>query len=205
MEDDRNGQHSEYDKENALEIDGEKQLAEEAEAAFAREQKAKHRSEKAALQKEIERLKAELEKAAEEKDAITDRYQRTFSDFNNFKKRKEAEAYQAMKAGEFETLQKMLPVLDSMEKALEHVSAEDESPVAKGIYMVYRQITDIFDALGVKEIPALGEEFDPNLHHAIQQAEPKEGVKPGTVVAVARKGYMQGDRVLRPSMVIVNK
>jgi molecular chaperone GrpE len=195
---------SEYDKENALEANSGADDSQKADDAENKKNE-KHHAEKGGLHKEVLKLQEELGKAIEERDLMTDKYQRTFSDFNNYKKRNEALAYQAMKTGECDTIEKILPVLDNMERALEHVSDKDEDAVAKGVSMVYKQLSDIIAGMGVTEIPALGMEFDPNLHQAIQQVEAGEGETPGTIAAVAQKGYMQGDKVLRHSMVIVNK
>ena len=71
--------------------------------------------------------------------------------------------------------------------------------------MVYRQMCEVLEKLGVKEIPALGEVFDPNLHQAMQMIEPADGAESGTIASVCQKGYVQADRVIRHSMVIVNK
>jgi molecular chaperone GrpE len=71
--------------------------------------------------------------------------------------------------------------------------------------MVHRLLSDTLQKLGIQEIPALGEPFDPTKHQAVQMVEAGEGEMPGNVGAVVQKGYMADDRVLRHSMVIVNK
>lgn len=189
---------SEYDKENAIEQD-EGGADEQALADQDKTLKTKgHKSREAA------RLEEELKKAVEERDAFKDSYLRTFSDYNNYKKRNQTIASQANKAGTGDVIEKILPVLDNLERALEHVDGNEDA-LAAGVSMVYKQLSDIIAGMGVKEIPALGEEFDPSLHHAIQQQEAGEGVPPNKVVAVVQKGYMLDDRILRHSMVVVSK
>ena len=104
-----------------------------------------------------------------------------------------------------DTVVKILPVMDNFERALDHVEDSKDKALADGVSMVYKQLADILVSLGVKEIKATGEPFDPNLHQAIQQAEAEEGVASNTVVQVVQKGYMLGDKILRHSMVIVSK
>jgi molecular chaperone GrpE len=197
---------SEYDKENSVEREnGAGGAAEEQEQLSEKGNIEEAGKEKGHRGREIARLEKALAKAVEERDSYRDSYQRTFSDFNNYKKRNQSLTSQAMKAGAGEVLEKILPVIDNLERALEHIDENSEDALAKGVSMVYKQLWDITAALGVKEIPSLGCEFDPNLHQAIQQVDAQEGQKPGTVAAVALKGYMLDDRVLRHSMVIVNK
>ncbi len=192
---------SEYDLENVIE-----QSAETAEEqASCEEVPEKPHAGKQSKSKEVKKLEEELKKAIGERDAFKDSYMRTFSDYNNYKKRNLTVASQANKAGTGDVLEKILPVLDNLERALEHVDDDSDDGLAKGVSMVYKQLSDIIASMGVKEIPALGENFDPNLHHAIQQQEAGEGEQPDKVVAVVQKGYMLDDRILRHSMVVVSK
>ncbi len=155
--------------------------------------------------KHIEKMKKAMEALQKERDTYLDSYQRTFSEFNNFKKRNQAAVSCAIQDGCAETVVKILPVMDNFERALSHVEDSKDKALAEGVLMVYKQLSDILSSMGVKEIPAEGEPFDPNLHQAIQQAPSEEGVAPDTVVQVVQKGYMLGDKILRHSMVIVSK
>jgi len=156
--------------------------------------------------KKIAKLTKALEKAEEEKDAFKDSYQRTFSEFNNFKKRNQGAVGSAMKDGASDAVAQILPVLDNFERALEHAEDQKNSAFADGVSMVYKQLVDILTSMEVSEIPSLGEQFDPNVHHAIQQIEVEESeAAPNTVVMVVQKGYMLGEKILRHSMVIVSK
>lgn len=155
-------------------------------------------------EKKTTKADKKLAEALAERDDFKDKYQRTFSDFNNFRKRMATSRAEALRDGRCDTIENLLPVLDSFERALEHIEGED-SALVQGFTMVYRQLTEAIEKMGVKEIPALGEVFDPNRHQAIQMADAQEGQVSGTVAAVVQKGYAMEDRIIRPSMVIVNK
>jgi len=156
-------------------------------------------------EKKVKKLEKALSKLEDERDSLKDSYQRTFSEFNNFKKRSQGAACIAVKDGMGEAVEKILPVLDNFERALEHADEQQDTAFAQGVLMVYKQLIDILTAMEVSEIPAMGEVFDPTLHHAIQQAEAEDGTAPDTVVAVVQKGYKMCDKILRHSMVIVSK
>jgi molecular chaperone GrpE len=194
---------SEYDKENAMQQDGDAVIG-EIKDEITRETQEKPKDQNGAGNK-LAQLEKALEKAEIERDSFKDSYQRTFSDFNNYKKRNQAAVSQAIKTGVCDVIEKILPVLDNLERALSHVDDKQEDPMAQGVSMVYKQLLDIMSGLGVKEIPALGEAFDPNLHQAVQQAEAEDGQEENTVVTVVQKGYMLDDRIIRHSMVIVSK
>jgi molecular chaperone GrpE len=207
LNDDNNAKRdiqSEYDMENSVEHgeadNGAAETNEQPVTSIKENGKENHKK-----NKEIAKLEKALADAIEERDSYKDSYQRTFSDYNNYKKRNQALASQAMKTGICEAIEKILPVVDNLERALEHTDENSDDSLAKGVLMVYKQLNDVLASLGVKEIPALGCEFDPNVHEAIQQVDAKEGQSSGTVAAVALKGYMLDDHILRHSMVIVNK
>lgn len=130
--------------------------------------------------------------------------QRERADFENYRKRNQSAVADAMQAGMADTITAILPVLDNFERALHAVPPEEqERPIVKGIQMVYKQILDILAGMGLLEIPAEGESFDPNLHHAVMQESAGEGEEEGDVKEVFNKGYMLNGRVLRYSVVKV--
>ncbi len=151
------------------------------------------------------RLENELKAVIAERDDYKDKYLRTLAEFNNFKKRTASSRSEALKDGQCAAIEQVLPVLDNLERALEHIEADKENPMAQGVAMVHKLLSETLQKLGIDEIPALGEPFDPTRHQAVQMAEAKEGDAPGNVCAVVQKGYMADDRVIRHSMVIVNK
>lgn len=146
-----------------------------------------------------------LAEALAERDDFKDKYQRTFSEFNNYKKRMASTRAEAFKDGQCDAITKILPVLDNFERALEHIEGGEENTLAQGFKMVYKQLTMAVEQMGVTEMGAQGDMFDPNLHQAIQMVDAPEGEKSGTVAGVAQKGYKMDDRVIRHCMVMVNK
>ena len=148
---------------------------------------------------------SELEAVKAERDEYKDKYLRLLAEFNNYKKRTACVRSDAIKDGQCEAIGQILPVLDNLERALAHFEGDPDNPMVQGVQMVHRQLLETLEKLGIKEIPALGEPFDPNLHQAVQMMEAAEGQTPGSVGAVVQKGYMTDDRVIRHSMVIVNK
>jgi molecular chaperone GrpE len=135
-------------------------------------------------------------KAQEYLDAL----QRERADFTNYRRRMELERDQSGHWTSGETIKKILPVLDDLERALAHRPADDSW--ADGIELVCRKFQSLLEKEGVTRIDAEGKPFDPNLHEAVMQ-EPNENYESGTVIAVLQQGYIHGERVLRPAMVKV--
>ena len=134
---------------------------------------------------------------------LTDRVMRQMAEFDNFRKRTEKEKAQMFDSGASDIIEKILPVIDDMERGLAALTEEDkESSFAKGMEMIYKKLIGILNAAGVTEIDAAGKEFDPNFHNAVMQS-PSEEYESGYVVQELQKGYMYKDKVLRHSMVIV--
>ena len=135
--------------------------------------------------------------------AATDRYQRTMAEFDNFRKRTIKEKSMMYENGAKEVLDKLLPVIDNFERAFDAATDDHkEDPFVKGIDMIYKQVLGMLDELGVEEIDALDQPFDPELHHAVQHEESEDHAE-NMVVAVYQKGYTYKDSVLRYSMVKV--
>jgi molecular chaperone GrpE len=133
-------------------------------------------------------------------EAERERYLRLYAEFDNFRKRtakEKAETYQDAVA---KTVLELLPAVDSFERAME-APCTDEA-YRSGMEKIYQQMTGIFEKLGVAEIPALNEPFDPKVHNAIRQVE-DENFGESTVCEVYQKGYRLGDRIIRCAMVSV--
>ena len=124
------------------------------------------------------------------------------ADFDNYRKRNADLNKKQKEDGMVVIIEKVIPVLDVLKQAITMIPDEK---VAEGVKMIYRQITEMLSSFGVSEIPALGEQFDPNLHNAIMQVKVKEPEKVNTVVEVFQKGYRMGDRIIRHSVVKVAK
>ena len=149
---------------------------------------------------ELETLKAELEALKAEKDELYDKYLRTLAEYDNFRKRSQREKDAIYGDATTESIKKLLPVVDSFERALNYECKDEE--FKKGISLIQNTLKDVFDSLGVKEIPDIGEQFDPNLHEAVMHTEdPSYGEN--VITDCYRKGYTLNDKVIRFSMVIV--
>jgi len=141
-------------------------------------------------------LAASKAQAAEYKDG----WQRSVAEFQNYRKRVEAEKAETYQTAVGSIIKRYLPVLDDMERAMQARPAG--LAWAEGVELICRKLESILEAEGLKRIEAEGQKFDPNFHEAIAQ-EPAEGVESGMVIAVVRNGYMLGERVIRPAMVRV--
>ena len=149
---------------------------------------------------ELEALKAELEALKAEKAELYDNYLRTLAEYDNFRKRSQREKDAIYGDATTESIKKLLPVVDSFERALNYECKDEE--FKKGISLIQNTLKDVFDSLGVKEIPDIGEQFDPNLHEAVMHTEdPSYGEN--VITDCYRKGYTLNDKVIRFSMVIV--
>lgn len=132
-----------------------------------------------------------------------DKLQRTMAEYDNFRKRTIKEKALMYDNGAKEVCEKILPVVDNFERALEMATEDEkESSFVQGIELIYKQLLNTLQDLGVKEIEALNKEFDLNYHHAVFHEE-REDCGENQVVEVLQKGYMYKDKVLRFSMVKV--
>lgn len=153
--------------------------------------------------KEADTDNSEFDKLKEDFDKLNNQYLRLAADFDNYRKRQEQEREALLKFGTENALKKLIEVLDNFErgsKALE--SVEDCQKVKDSFNLVHKQTTDILTKLGLEEIKAEGEEFDPNFHEAVMQTPTSEHPE-NTVINVMQKGYKAGDKVLRPALVNV--
>ena len=146
---------------------------------------------------------AELEKVKADYEQLNNQYLRLAADFENFRKRQEAERENLIKYGAADALKKLIEVLDNFErgkKALEKV--EDCQVVKENFDLLHKQTLDVLAKLGLEPIETEGQEFDPNFHEAVMQTPTSEHPE-HTIVNELQKGYKFGDKVLRPSLVNV--
>ena len=163
------------------------------EAAEAAEQEAVQEVDVAALQEELAKSKAQC-------DEYLDLAQRKQAEFANYRRRTEGVRQEAFDDGRRDAIDKLLPIIDNLERAL--AAGEEESGLKSGVEMVLRQTKETFAKMGVEEIDPLGQPFDAELHNAVMQGSEDEG-EPGTVCLVLQKGYKLGNRVIRHAMVKV--
>lgn len=143
-----------------------------------------------------ELLEQEKQKASD----FEDRWKRSMAEFDNFRKRTQKEKEQSFDRGAKDVVEKMLPVLDNFERAIAGGNSED--PFVQGVEMIYKQFKTALEDMGVSEIEALGQTFDPGLHYAVAHVEDEE-LGESTIKAVFQKGYKYKDTVVRCAMVQV--
>ena len=122
------------------------------------------------------------------------------ADFDNYRKRMNEGNKKLKEDGMCAVLEKIIPELDVLKQAIQTITDEK---IAEGVKMIYRRILDVLTSFGVEEIPALGQQFDPNLHTAVMQTKTNDPSKVNMIVEVYNKGYKLGDRILRHSVVRV--
>jgi molecular chaperone GrpE len=154
----------------------------------------------------VAELEAALHTAEKDKKDTWDKYVRAVADLENRQKRAKRELEDARTDSKIKVLKEMLPVVDNLERAIEHAQGPSPEPnaILDGVRLVLRQFQHAFERLEVSPVEAEGQPFDPNVHEAISQME-SDDKPPGTVVSVLQKGYRIGDRLLRPAMVVVAK
>ncbi len=161
------------------------------------------RAEKKAAKKQSRADKKE-EEYKEKIEQLEDRVKRQMAEFENFRRRSDREKQAMFETGARSVIEKMLSVVDNLERGLQTVSPEAEKdPFVDGINKVYKQLMTELENMGVKPIEALGCEFDPNLHNAVIQVESAE-YESGVVAQELQKGYTYHDTVIRHSMVAVS-
>ncbi len=148
----------------------------------------------------IEKLKAQLKEEKEKSDEYYEHLKRNMAEFDNFKKRISKEKDMMYNTISASVISELLPILDNFEKALNSEST-DES-YKNGMAMIYGQLIDALNKIGVEEIEALNTTFDPNFHEAVMHVE-DENFGEKEVVEVFRKGYKIGDKIIRHAMVKV--
>lgn len=151
---------------------------------------------------EPEEAKAEeTAKPSPEEESLNARYLRLMADFQNYKRRVEKEKSDVYAYANEKIMTDLLAVLDNFERALAQ-ECSDEAYV-KGMDLIFKQFTEVLGKSGLEEIDPLGEDFDPNFHHAVLTDDNDE-YESGKVTMVMQKGYKLKDRVIRPAMVRVN-
>ena len=150
---------------------------------------------------EVEAPVDELTKVTKERDEYLDALQRLKAEFDNYRKRVERERAALAAHASERLLRELVPVLDDLERALEFAAAHEEVQLEDGVRLVHRALAGALAKEGLAEIATEGK-FDPHTQEALlsQPAEAEEG----TVIQVLQKGYLLGDRVLRPARVVIS-
>ncbi|HEY6214466.1 MAG TPA: nucleotide exchange factor GrpE [Vicinamibacterales bacterium] len=138
-----------------------------------------------------------------ERDDYYDRWMRKAAEFDNYRKRIERERREQADQAVVDLLQELLLVVDDFDRALT-VDSRGADAYKKGVELIHAKLNDVLKKQGVRPIETLGKDFDPNLHQAVMH-DASPGHRDNEVIGELRKGYMIGDRLLRPAMVKVAK
>jgi molecular chaperone GrpE len=167
------------------------------------DERLQRKGEEAPVEEAAEDLVDDLEKAQAEAAEYLDRLQRSQAEFANYKKRIERERKEFESLANAALISKLLPILDDLERALETLPEEiKETNWAEGVALIERRLRSTLEQEGLSEIEAIGESFDPQVHHAVVREETDEHEE-DQVIGEIQKGYRLHDRLLRPSMVVV--
>jgi molecular chaperone GrpE len=148
---------------------------------------------------------ASVAELQQQRDQYYDRLLRKTAEFDNYRKRIERERVQQTEAAAADLLTELLPLVDDLERALKaDAGSEGADAYRRGVELIHRRLMELLRKRGVHPIEALGTDFDPHFHQAVAH-EMAEGRREGEVIEEFRRGYMLGDRLLRPAMVKVAK
>ncbi|MBA3355882.1 MAG: nucleotide exchange factor GrpE [Pyrinomonadaceae bacterium] len=157
---------------------------------------------------ELVATRAELKRVESETADLKDRLARRQADFENYRKRVERERADTYERVVAEIAAKLLPVLDNLKRALdveanlESTESDEFRHFLSGVDLIFKQLTGVLEALGVKPITAVGAPFDPHLHEAVV-SESTDEYEPDTVMQEIIRGYRLGEKLIRPALVKV--
>ena len=186
----------------------------EAEAAVQNEQTAEAQTEinESASEDTVEisptaEWQAKLDAMALEVKKAQETVKYTLADMENLRRRTVQDVEKARAYGIEKFAEELVPVIDALEKSLEHMQGEDEQlkSAREGIEMTCKQFVSVAEKHGLKQVNPLNQPFDPNVANAIQMVDAPEGVEPNTVINVFQKGYTLNGRTIRAAMVVVSK
>jgi len=150
-------------------------------------------------------FKKKKDKKDERIEELTDQVKRQMAEFENFRKRTEKEKAQMFDMGAKTVIEKILPIVDNFERGFTMVEeADKDDAFVQGMDKIYKQLMTEFEAIGVKPIEAVGQEFNPDFHNAVMQVASEE-YESGVVAQELLKGYTYKDVVVRHSMVAVTE
>ena len=148
----------------------------------------------------VEEVTEEVNEFEKKWQDVNEKYLRTLAEYDNYRKRTIKEKESIYPEAKATVVEKFLPIMDNFQRAID--SAENKDAFYEGVVMLKKQMDDTLSALGVEEIKAVGEEFNPELHNAVMHIEDEEKGE-NVIVEEFQKGYKIGDRVIRHSMVKV--
>jgi molecular chaperone GrpE len=149
-------------------------------------------------------IEAQLAEAQAKAAEYLDGWQRARAEFMNYRKRADKEREEAFQTASIDMLKKLLPVIDDFDRAVATLPVEKANDeLVKGFSLIHRKLAGLLESAGIKPINPTGEAFDPAFHEALGQDD-STGLPSGHVTAVLQKGYIYGDKVLRPALVRVS-
>lgn len=187
--------------ENLVEVKGEEAGEEKS---LAQSEKAKEPAEKKKEPTPLESLQDQLAAKTREASENFDKWLRLRAEFENYKKRMQKEKADSMRFGNESLLKSILPILDNLERAINHgKDLKENTSLLEGVELTLKQFLDTLERFGVKPVSAMGEVFDPEKHEAISYQESDQ--EPHRVISEVLKGYLFHERLLRPAKVIVSR
>ena len=146
-----------------------------------------------------------VEELQRQRDDYYERLLRKAAEFDNFRRRTERERQALSEAAAADLIRELLPLVDDLERALKADPGSDGAEAyRRGVELIHRQLTEVLRKRGVRPVEAVGAIFDPHFHQAVAH-EPSSEHRDGEIIEEFRRGYMLGERLLRPSMVKVAK
>jgi molecular chaperone GrpE len=154
------------------------------------------------LQEEIQKLQQKLDEEKDNAEKSMDGWRRAEADYSNYRKRTDQEKGEIGRNTTCAVVYDILPVMDDMDRALGAIPPESQGlPWVEGVQLINKKLRSVLESMGVEEICAVGQTFDPNLHEAVAHLEGEEGA----VIDEMQKGYKLRDKLIRPSRVVVGK
>jgi molecular chaperone GrpE len=154
------------------------------------------------MEGEIADLQRNVNEEREKAEKNMGSWQRAEADFSNYRRRAEQEKTDIGRNTTCAVIYNVLPVIDDFDRALEAIPEESQNlPWVEGVQLIYKKLRSMLESLGVEEICAVGQPFDPSLHEAVAHLEGEEG----TVINETQKGYRLKDKLIRPARVVVGK
>jgi molecular chaperone GrpE len=157
---------------------------------------------------ELVATRAELKRVEAERADLLDQLSRRQADFENYRKRVDRERNETYNRMVGDVVSKLLPVLDNLRRALDTEASqqagesEEFRHFLQGVELIYKQLSDVLESLGLQPVAAVGERFDPHVHEAVI-TEQREDYEPDTVIQELVRGYRLGEKLLRPAIVKV--
>lgn len=155
---------------------------------------------------EKDKIKEALKAGEEKYNELHDKYLRLVAEFDNYRKRTLKERSELIKTAGDEVLKRILPVIDNFERALKAMDqANDVTALKEGVVLIYNHFNDFIQQQGIREIAALNEPFNFDLHEAVATVPAPTGDQKGKIIDVVEKGYILHDKVIRFSKVVVGE